>query len=69
MQLYVLALLILVPALQTTAYRFALLAKWATHPFFLAAEEGCIMGALELGDTECLFLGPKEGPDGFEQVR
>ncbi|CAB9497577.1 acid type B receptor subunit 2 [Seminavis robusta] len=50
-------------------YRFALVAKWATHPFFEAAHEGCLVAASELGDTECVYVGPMDSPDGYEQER
>ena len=67
-QVVLIAALLRIPSTMAN-YRFALVAKWATHPFFEAAHQGCEVAALELGDVECIYVGPTEGPDGFEQER
>jgi ribose transport system substrate-binding protein len=39
---------------------FAVVPKFMNHPFFEQAKQGCERAAKELGDTECLFIGPSE---------
>jgi ribose/xylose/arabinose/galactoside ABC-type transport system permease subunit/ABC-type sugar transport system substrate-binding protein len=39
---------------------FAVVPKFMNHPFFEQAKQGCERAAAEMGDAECLFIGPNE---------
>ncbi len=47
---------------------FALVPKAMNNPFFDLARDGCKQAAVELGDVECLYIGPGEHTEE-EQVQ
>lgn len=48
---------------------FALVPKNTNNPFFDQARDGCKKAEAELGDIECLYIGPGEHGGGEEQVQ
>ncbi|MEM1398609.1 MAG: substrate-binding domain-containing protein [Pseudomonadota bacterium] len=48
---------------------FALVPKNTNNPFFDQARDGCKKAEAELGDFECLYIGPGEHGGGEEQVQ
>ncbi|MCB1970460.1 MAG: sugar-binding protein [Geminicoccaceae bacterium] len=48
---------------------FALVPKNTNNPFFDQARDGCKKAEEELGDIECLYIGPGEHGGGEEQVQ
>ena len=48
---------------------FALLPKNTNNPFFDQARDGCKKAESELGDIECLYIGPGEHGGGEEQLQ
>ncbi len=48
---------------------FALVPKNTNNPFFDQARDGCKKAESELGDIECLYIGPGEHGGGEEQVQ
>ena len=48
---------------------FALVPKNTNNPFFDQARDGCKKAEEELGDFECLYIGPGEHGGGEEQVQ
>jgi ribose transport system substrate-binding protein len=49
-------------------YTFALVPKAMNNPFFDVARDGCMDAAEELGNVECLYIGPGEHTEA-EQVQ
>ena len=50
-------------------YTFALIPKLTTNPFFSVAHEGCLDKAKELGNVECLYIGPEvEDPEAQNSI-
>ncbi|HRY27354.1 MAG TPA: substrate-binding domain-containing protein, partial [Geminicoccaceae bacterium] len=47
----------------------ALVPKNVNNPFFDQARDGCKKAEAELGDIECLYIGPGEHGGGEEQVQ
>ncbi|MCQ4162495.1 sugar-binding protein [Roseomonas sp. GC11] len=48
------------PAAAQQRYRFAIVPKAMNNPFFDLARDGCRARAAELGNVECVYLGPVE---------
>jgi ribose transport system substrate-binding protein len=48
---------------------FALVPKNTNNPFFDQARDGCMKAQEELGDIECLYIGPGEHGGGEEQLQ
>ncbi|MCB2054202.1 MAG: sugar-binding protein [Geminicoccaceae bacterium] len=48
---------------------FALVPKNTNNPFFDQARDGCKKAESELGDIECLYIGPGEHGGGEEQLQ
>lgn len=48
---------------------FALVPKNTNNPFFDQARDGCKLAEEELGDIECLYIGPGEHGGGEEQLQ
>jgi ribose transport system substrate-binding protein len=49
-------------------YKFALVPKAMNNPFFDLARDGCMKGAADLGNVECVYIGPAEHTES-EQVQ
>ena len=48
---------------QAQIYRFGLVPKTMSSPYFDLARDGCVKRAKELGNVECIYLGPTvDGP-------
>lgn len=45
---------------EETGYTFALVPKAMNNPFFDLARDGCTQAAEDLGDVDCLYIGPSE---------
>lgn len=45
---------------EEAGYTFALVPKAMNNPFFDFAREGCMQAAEDLGDVDCLYIGPSE---------
>jgi len=57
------------PALaQQKKYTFALVPKAMNNPFFDLARDGCMKAAKDMGNVECLYIGPGEHTEA-EQVQ
>jgi ribose transport system substrate-binding protein len=53
---------------QDQQYRFALVPKAMNNPFFDLARDGCMKAQEELGNVECIYIGPGEHTEA-EQVQ
>ena len=56
-------------ALAQDAPVFALVPKNTNNPFFDQARDGCMKAQEELGDIQCLYIGPGEHGGGEEQLQ
>jgi len=54
------ALVLAGPALAQDSYRFAVVPKAMNNPFFDLSRDGCQARAKELGNVECIYIGPVE---------
>lgn len=48
------------PALAQDTYRFAIVPKAMNNPYFDLSRDGCTERAEELGNVECVYIGPVE---------
>lgn len=48
------------PALAQDGYRFAIVPKAMNNPYFDLSRDGCMERAAELGNVECIYIGPVE---------
>jgi ribose transport system substrate-binding protein len=60
--------LLAAPAMAQKKYTFALVPKAMNNPFFDLARDGCMKAAKDLGNVECLYVGPGEHTEA-EQIQ